>query len=126
MGRFGTLPLLLGFWLALVGCGTTGEPMAGVDATDADPGVDAVGVPCSALDPLALPVADVQNGPMQVSQTVKFVMLPGLEAEQEQFYTIVARGELVDGTPVAFGCNATDGHVLISSSKYVTIALEAF
>jgi hypothetical protein len=79
---------------------------------------------CAALDPLVLPSADQQKGPVQVSQTAKFNMLPGLEVEQEQFYTIIALGELMDGTRVTFGCNDTDGHVKVTSSTHVVVTLE--
>jgi hypothetical protein len=85
---------------------------------------DVADVPCGGLDPFDLPEADVEGPVVQVSQTAKFSMLPGLEDEQEQRYAIVARGELMDGTPVAFGCNDTDGHVQIFSSRHVTLALE--
>ena len=55
---------------------------------------------------------------------MKFETLPGLEDEGEQLYTIVARGELVDGTPVAFGCDDENGHVSSTSSRHVSIQLE--
>ncbi len=79
---------------------------------------------CANLDPIGLLTADLQKGPHQLSQTAKFTMLPGLEDEKEQFYTIVARGELVDYTPIAFGCNDTDGSVNLTGTKHVTITLE--
>jgi hypothetical protein len=78
---------------------------------------------CADVDTLDLPIADLQMGPFQLWQTAKFTLLPGLEDEQEQFYTILARAELMDGTPVAFGCNDLDGHVVVESSTHVTIAL---
>ncbi len=79
---------------------------------------------CADIDKLELPTADLQNGPVQLAQTAKFVMLPGLEDEKEQFYTIVARGEMVDGTAIAYGCDDQEGHVLVTSSKHVTITLK--
>ncbi len=84
----------------------------------------AADIACGDIDKLELPTADLQKGPHQLSQTAKFTMLPGLEDEMEQFYTIVARGEMVDSTPIAWGCNDLDGHVLFTSSKHVTITLK--
>ena len=70
------------------------------------------------------PPGRLQKWPAQLTQTVKFETLPGLEDEGEQLYTIVARGELVDGTPVAFGCDDENGHVSSTSSRHVSIQLE--
>jgi len=84
----------------------------------------AADIACGDIDKLELPTADLQKGPHQLSQTAKFVMLPGLEDEKEQFYTVVARGELVDGTPIAWGCDDQEGHVLVTASKHVTITLK--
>jgi len=79
---------------------------------------------CQDIDALDLPTADLQKGPHQLSQTAKFTQLPGLDDEQEQFYTIVARGEMVDGTPIAWGCDDVNGRVLVTSSKHVSITIK--
>lgn len=78
---------------------------------------------CEDFDRLDLPTADLQKGPLQLSQTAKFPMIPGLEDEGEQFYTICARGELVDGTPITYGCDDEHGHVMLTSSRHLSITL---
>jgi hypothetical protein len=78
---------------------------------------------CADVDPTALSAADLTKGPAQLSQTVKFETLPGLETDGEQFYTICARGERNDGTPVTFGCDDENGAVSSSASNYVQLSL---
>jgi len=78
---------------------------------------------CADIDPLSLPTADLEQGPVQLTQTVKFEQLPGLEDESQQFYTVCARGEKADGSPVTFGCNDAEGLVSITSTRHVAIVL---
>ena len=78
---------------------------------------------CADLDPLELPTADVVSQPVQLSQTVKFQVLPGLEDEGAQFYTVCARGEMIDGTPFTYGCDDINGVVTSSSGTHVSLAL---
>jgi len=66
---------------------------------------------CAGLDPYALPTASYEIGPVSPSQVAKLPCFAGLEDGTPRFYTIVARGELADGTLVAFGCNDTEGKV---------------
>ena len=79
--------------------------------------------PCSGIDPLDLPTADLEKGPVQINQTVKFELLPGLEDESQQYYTVCARGEKADGSPLTYGCNDVDGHVSITTSTHVPVVL---
>ena len=79
---------------------------------------------CGEIDPLDMPTIDLQKGPVQVAQTIKFEQLPGLQDEMEQFYTICARGELADTTPIVYGCDDVSGHVQLTSSKHVSITLD--
>lgn len=83
----------------------------------------AADIQCSKMDPLDLPTADLEKGPVQLNQTVKFELLPGLEDESQQRYTICARGEKADGSPMTYGCNDADGLVSITSTKHVAIVL---
>ena len=78
---------------------------------------------CGDIDPLDLPTADLIQGPVQLSQTVKFQTLPGLEDEGEQRYTVIARGETGDGQAMTFGCDEDEGIVRLTSTTHVTIDL---
>jgi len=83
----------------------------------------AADVPCSDIDPSSIPTADVMTGPIQLSQSAKFPILPGLDEEHEQFYTICTTGVKMDYTLVAYGCNDIDGLVSLYSERHVSIML---
>ena len=85
---------------------------------------DAADLPCAEIDPLDLPTIDLQQGPVLLSQTVKFQDLPGLADEGTQFYTVCARGEMADGAALTYGCNDVDGQVMSTSAKHVAITLD--
>jgi hypothetical protein len=81
---------------------------------------------CAGIDPRALPTADLEKGPMDLSQTAKFAanVFPGLADEGEQFYTVVARGEQGTGQPVAYGCDDATAHVTVIASHHVSVTLK--
>jgi hypothetical protein len=86
---------------------------SGVDQYDVFLYRQSAGVPdCS--DPLGLfasVTADRSAGPLDLRQAAAFTDFPGLEADGEQRYTVVARASRSGEPTSAVGCDATQGRV---------------
>jgi hypothetical protein len=78
---------------------------------------------CSDLSLDALPTATVASSWIAPGQTAVFPDLPGLEAEVEQVYTVVALGRTAEGAIDAWACNDQGAAVAWGASTQVDLVL---